>query len=72
MSLVELGKQFGVSDYSNRKVLRRAGVKPKRSPATDEACRTISERRRDGMSVTQIAREAGRSETAVRLILNEL
>ncbi|MER7557345.1 hypothetical protein ABTZ46_10415 [Nocardioides sp. NPDC126508] len=72
VSLVELGEQFGVSDYSIRKVLRRAGVKPKRSPATDEACRAILKRRRGGQSVTQIARETGRSETAIRLILNEL
>lgn len=59
VSLAALAEQFGVSDYSIRKVLRRAGLKPKRSSLSEDLQSEIRGLRAEGVSVLKIVTATG-------------
>ncbi len=68
-SITALAERYGVSDYSIRLVLRKAGIGPKWSTATDEQTQRVAELWRLGKSMDAIAAEVGMGPGAVRLIV---
>ncbi len=68
-SMVSLADRYGVSDYSIRVILRRAGIFTNRrlAPETVALVRNLGS---TGASVAEIARQAGIAESTVRLFKN--
>lgn len=65
-----LADRYGVSDYSIRVILRRAGIFTNRrlTSATVSLVRSLSS---TGVSVAEIARQTGIAKSTVRLVLAE-
>lgn len=71
-SLAVLAKRYGVSDYSIRMILARAGVAVG-SPRMSEGKREqVQQWHRDGVSNMEIARRTGLAESAVALTVAAL
>ena len=70
-TLVTLAGQYGISDYSVRKVLRQAGVAGVGRSVPPDVERQIRDLLAQGRSVPQAAREFGIPETTVRLLLEK-
>jgi len=69
VSLAALADEYGVSDYSIRKVLRRAGVRPRRSTLPGQVLDEIHRLRSANMPIAQIAIRCQVPEASVRLIV---
>lgn len=68
-SLVALAEKYGVSDYSIRMILRKAGVPPQRRRVTAEQEDRVRELWAEGLKPEAIAAEVGMGHANVRLIL---
>jgi transposase-like protein len=68
-SIAALAERHGVSDYSIRLVLRRAGIGPTRRSATTEQTQRVAELWKLGKSMEAIAAELGMGPGSVRLIV---
>lgn len=69
VTMASLATQFGVSDYSIRKVLRRAGIRSSYKSISADLERQTRHLRAEGHSIAQVARECGIPESTVRLLL---
>ena len=68
-SLAALAEKYGVSDYSIRMILRKAGVPPQRRKVTAEQEARIHELWAEGLKPEAIAAEVGMGHANVRLIV---
>ena len=68
-SLAQLAERYGVSDYSIRMILRKAGIPPQRRKATDEQMARVRELWAEGLKPEVIAMEVGMGHASVRLIV---
>ncbi|WP_222111049.1 hypothetical protein [Gordonia sihwensis] len=68
-SLVQLAERYGVSDYSIRMILRKAGVPPQRGRVTAKQEARVRELWADGLKPEAIAAEVGMGHANVRLII---
>ncbi|MGW5309729.1 hypothetical protein ACWEQ0_07615 [Nocardia thailandica] len=68
-SLAQLAERYGVSDYSIRMILRKAGVPPKRRTVTAEQEARVRELWAEGLKPEAIAAEVGMGHANVRLIV---
>lgn len=68
-SLAQLAERYGVSDYSIRMILRKAGVPPQRRKMTVEQEAQVHGLWGEGMKPEAIAAEVGMGHANVRLIL---
>lgn len=68
-SLAALAEKYGVSDYSIRMILRKAGVPPQRRKVTAEQTARVHELWHDGMEPEAIATQVGMGPASVRLIV---
>ena len=71
-SIAALAERHGVSDYSIRLVLRKAGIGPKWRSATTEQTQRVSELWKLGKSMDAIATELGMGPGSVRLIVADI
>lgn len=70
-SLAQLAERYGVSDYSIRMILRKAGVPPQRRRVTVEQEERVRELWAEGLKPEAIAVEVGIGHASVRLIVAE-
>lgn len=70
-SLAQLAERYGVSDYSIRMILRKAGVPPQRRRVTVEQEERVRELWAEGLKPEAIAAEVGIGHASVRLIVAE-
>lgn len=68
-SLAQLAERYGVSDYSIRMILRKAGVPPKRRTVTAEQEARVRELWAEGLKPEAIAAKVGMGHANVRLIV---
>ncbi|MCD2146521.1 hypothetical protein [Gordonia paraffinivorans] len=68
-TLAQLAEQYGVSDYSIRMVLRKAGVPPQRRKVTAEQTARVYELWAEGLKPEVIATEVGMGHANIRLII---
>lgn len=68
-SLAQLAERYGVSDYSIRMILRKAGVPPQRRTVTAEQEARVRELWAEGLKPEAIAAEVGMGHASVRLIV---
>jgi len=68
-SLAQLAEKYGVSDYSIRMILRKAGIPPQRSTVTAEQEARVHELWAEGLKPEAIAAEVGMGHANVRLII---
>lgn len=68
-SLAQLAERYGVSDYSIRMILRKAGIPPKRRKVTAEQEARVRELWSRGLKPEAIAVKAGMGHASVRLII---
>ncbi|BBY97282.1 hypothetical protein [Mycolicibacterium fallax] len=68
-TLAQLAEQYGVSDYSIRIVLRKAGIPPQRRKVTAEQHTRVCELWAKGLKPDAIAAEVGMGHANVRLIV---
>jgi transposase-like protein len=68
-TIAALAERYGVSDYSIRMILRRAGIGPKRRTITPEQTARVLTLWATGLSVNAIAKQVGMGQANVRLIV---
>ncbi|GAA3965214.1 hypothetical protein GCM10022231_27350 [Gordonia caeni] len=68
-SLAQLAEKYGVSDYSIRMILRKAGIPPQRRRVTAEQETRVHELWAKGLKPEAIAAEVGMGHANVRLII---
>ncbi|NKY94751.1 hypothetical protein [Gordonia sputi] len=68
-SLAALAEEYGVSDYSIRMVLRKAGIPPQRRTVTAKQVARVHELCAEGLKPEAIAAEVGMGHANVRLIV---
>lgn len=68
-TLAQLAERYGVSDYSIRMVLRKAGIPPQRRKVTTEQEAQVRELWAKGLKPEAIAAEVGMGHANVRLIV---